>query len=78
MDGSDQLSHSRIRTSAAASQGGDKQLGLWDQLELKGWDLESRLYFGFNSKRITWSVIPDNAGGANKKEAKNKGNKKSQ
>jgi hypothetical protein len=62
----------RLKIGQPISQG--EELGLWDQLEAKGWDLQSRLYLGFDSKRIFWSLIDD--GGTDKK--KTKGNKKSQ
>jgi glucose-6-phosphate dehydrogenase assembly protein OpcA len=30
-----------------------------DRLEEKGWDLQSRLYLGFSSRRIQWTFKED-------------------
>ena len=49
--------------------------GLWDQLEAKGWDLKSRLYLGFDSQRILWTLI-DDAGGVVDAKTKTTGKKK--
>jgi hypothetical protein len=66
-----QISKLNIRKSPPSAEG-EESLGggLWDQLEANGWDLQSRLFLGFDSKRVVWSVIEND--GDDEKETTHK------
>lgn len=59
----------RLKIPQTTIGAGSNELGLWDQLEAKGWDLQSRLYLGFDSKRFVWSVVDDGIVAKEKKKS---------
>jgi len=42
----------------ATGKGANKP-SLWNELQAKGWDIQSRLYLGFGSQRVQWSIVKE-------------------